>query len=62
MEPRPYLAQAVGHELKFTIRGNEANGPVVFEARKAHALVKLDVLQLNTLALAWGKRGCDGQG
>eukprot|EP00053_Salpingoeca_punica_P017751 m.171606 g.171606 ORF g.171606 m.171606 type:complete len:404 (-) comp17279_c0_seq1:208-1419(-) len=45
-------AEAVGHELKLAVGRDEGDGAVLLEARQAHALVELDVLELNGLALA----------
>jgi len=45
------VPEAVVHEVKLPVRGNERNGAVVLEAGEAHALVELDVLQLDGFAL-----------
>ena len=37
------------HEVKCAVRGDEGDGAVVFKARKAHALMKLHVLQVDRL-------------
>mmetsp|Transcript_24877 Transcript_24877/g.73561 ORF Transcript_24877/g.73561 Transcript_24877/m.73561 type:complete len:342 (-) Transcript_24877:557-1582(-) len=46
------LRQTVRHEVKVAVGGDERDGAVVLEAREPHALVELDVLQLNRLLLA----------
>ena len=43
--------EPVGHQLKLAVRRDERDGPIVFEPRQPHALVELDVLQLDRLAL-----------
>lgn len=44
--------EAVGHELKLSVRRNEGDGAVVLKARQTHALVKLDILQLYRFTLS----------
>jgi len=44
--------ESVRHQLKLSIRRNERDGPVVVKPRQTDTLVKLDVFQLNGLALS----------
>lgn len=37
--------EAIGHELKLSIRGDEGDCPVVLEARETNALVELHIFQ-----------------
>ena len=47
-EPGTHVCvEAVGHELKLPVRGDEGDGAVVLEAGQTHALVELDVFQLH---------------
>lgn len=51
-ETESYMSvDTVGHELRFTIRGDEGYGAVVLKARQAHTLVKLHVLHCHRLTL-----------
>lgn len=46
----PYLGiQSVTHQLEFTIGRDEGNGAIGLELRKTNALMKLNVLELNSL-------------
>lgn len=38
--------EAIGHELKLSIRRNKGDSAVVLKARQTDTLVKLDILQL----------------
>ena len=42
--------QTIGHQVEFTIRGDERNVTLLFELVKAHALMELDVLHLDELS------------
>ena len=49
-DERPHgRGDAVRHELELAVGRDEADRPVVLEARQAHALVELDVLHLDGL-------------
>ena len=43
--------EAVGHELKLSVRGDKRDCAVVLEARQTHALVELHILQLHGFTL-----------
>ncbi len=49
--------QAVGHELKFSIRWDERDGSIVLEARETNTLMEFNVFHLDRLAAG----GCPGQ-
>ena len=46
------LTQAVAHEVKGTIRRDEADRAVILKPRQAHTLVELHVLQVHGLLSA----------
>ena len=41
--------ESVVHEVELAVGGDEGDGAVVLEAGQSHALVELDVLQLDRL-------------
>ena len=44
--------EAVRHELELSVGRDEGDGAIVVEPRQTHALMELDVLELNGLGLA----------
>lgn len=44
--------ESVGHEFKLPVGRYEGDGTIVLKAGETHALVKLDVFQLDRLALS----------
>ena len=48
------LANAVGHEFECTIRRHKRNGPVSVETAEAHALMELDIINLDSAVLSFG--------
>jgi len=62
LDPNQWLhlcVQAVTHELKLAIRGNETDCSVILKPRQSHALVELDVFHLDSLASCSAARGLE---
>ena len=49
--------EAVGHQLKLPVGGDEGDGAVVLEARQTDTLVELDVFQLHRFTLPTWRKG-----